>query len=250
MIPDELRQVYTPADGLPMTDQEKRKVQLVPLRLSLTEGDRKQDMIGGSFMTWSSQLSYRSCIHFEVPLRSMSSVVFLDKSLLISLMDLDGRGAGKPTLYRSTLSVRLGVSSRRRFPNDYKPTKMHEVHRVAMLDQKEHICGGRSGHCNVEGSVVEHIAPSCNVNSKAIDAETHFHSNTVGLLAFRRPSPLNTKTGIQKRHADETAFLTHGEFRQKQPTSSTGTGMNSPGYSTWNTCRRPNIKLNVVPRWS
>lgn len=232
VIPDELRQVYAPADGLAMKDQEKRKVQVVPLRLSLTEGDRKQDMIGGSFATRSSQPSYRTCIHFEVPLRSKSSVVFLDKSLLISLMDLDGRGAGKPTLYRSTLSVRLGVSSCRRFPNDYKAAKMHEVHRVAMLDQKQHICGSRSGHCNIEGSVVERIAPSCNVSSKAIDAETHFHSNTLGLLAFRRPSPLNTKTGIQKKNADETAFLTHDEFRQKKPASSTGTGMNSPSYPT------------------
>lgn len=230
VIPNEFRQAYSPAGGLAVKDHGKRKVQLGQHRLNYTEGDRKQDEIGGSFMARSSQPSYRSCIHLEVPLRSTSSVAFLDKSLLIPLVELDGRRAGKPTSYRSTLSVHLGVSSCRRFPTDYKPTKIHEGYReprVAMLDHNKHNCRSSGlGQCNLEGVKVEHIAPTCGVDSRSVDSDTHWHSNTLDLLSFRRPSPLNTKAGRQKGNADEAAFLTQSDFRHKQPTSNIGPGTN------------------------
>lgn len=228
VISNEFKQVYSPGDGLAMRDQGKSRVQSVQHRLSYTEGNGKQDAIGGSF-----QPSYRSCIHLEVPLRASISVVFLDKSLLISLLELDGRRAGQPTSYRSTLSFRLGVSSCHRFPIDNKPTKIHEGYRkarVTMLGHNKHRISGL-GHCRDPlpkpgGPKVEHIAPTCGVNSKTDDSDTECHGNTLGLLSFRRTSPANTKAGRQKGNADEAAFLTQRNFRHKHHTSTIGPGTN------------------------
>ncbi|KAL7384090.1 hypothetical protein ABVT39_023947 [Epinephelus coioides] len=230
--PNEFRQAYSPADGLAVRDQGKRKVQLVQRRLNCTESNRKLDRIGGSLMNLSSQPSYRSCIHLEVPLRSTSSVLFLDKSLSISLVELEERRAGQPPLYRSTLSVRLGVSSCLRSSTDNKPSKINEGYgrpRAAMLGPNKR-SGRESGsdQCSRSplskhrGHKVEQIAPAHGVNSKADDSGTQRHSTTLGLLSFRGPSPSNTKAGRQKGNADEAAFPIRSNFRHRQHTSNIG----------------------------
>uniref|UniRef100_A0A3P8SE09 Centrosomal protein C10orf90 N-terminal domain-containing protein n=1 Tax=Amphiprion percula TaxID=161767 RepID=A0A3P8SE09_AMPPE len=234
--PNEFRQAYSPADGLAVRDPGKRKVQLVQCRVSCTEEGRKQEAKGGSVMNlFSSQPSYRSCIHHEVPLRCSSSVVFLDKSLCISLDELEGRRAGQPTLYRSALSVRLSASSCRRSSTDNKPTKTNEGYRrtrAAMLGSNKR--NGRettSGHCRGPlskhwGRKVEQTASARGVNSKADAADTQHHSATLGILAFRGPSPSNTKAGRQKGNADEAGFSARSNFRRRQNTFNPGPGMN------------------------
>lgn len=229
-IPNEFRQTYSPADRL--AHPEKRKVQG---RLCLTEGDRT-DVMGGSLMNQSSQPSYQSCIHCEVPsLRFSSSVMFLDKSLSISLVDLERRRASQPTLYTSTFYFRFGVSSCCRFSTDNKPAKKNGGYRrprVAMLGTDK--CNGRGsslGHSRgflikQQDCKVEQIAPAHGVNSKADDSETQCHSSTLGLLSFRGPSPSNTKTGRQKGNADEATFPTRSNFGHMQHTFNIGPGMN------------------------
>lgn len=232
---NEFRQAYSPADALAMKDQGKRKVQLVQCRLSYTESDRKQEELGGTLTNLSSQPFFRSCVHLEVPLRSTSSVVFLDKSLSISLVELEGRRADQPILYRSTVSVRLGVSSCCRSSTENKPAKSNEGYarpRVAMLGRNKR--NGREsglGHCRTPLSKprdhkVEQIAPTHDVNSKADDSDMQRHKTTLGLLSFRGPSPSNTKAGRQKGNADEAAFPITSKFRHRQHTSNTAPGMN------------------------
>lgn len=141
LMPSDFRRAYSPADGLAVKDPGKKKVQLVHCRLSYTEEDRKQEVIGGSVKNlFSSQPSYRSCIYHEVPLRCTRSFVFLDKPLCISLVELQGKGACKPALCRSTLSIRLGTSSCHRSSKDSKPAKRNEGYaksRAAMLDSNQ-----------------------------------------------------------------------------------------------------------------
>lgn len=230
VTPNGLRQAYSAADGLAVRDRGKRRAQR-----SDTEGGGKRDVIGGSLTNLSSQPSYRSCIHLEVPLRSKSSVVFLDKSLSISLVELEGRRAGQPTLYRSTLSIRLGAATRCRSSTDNKPSKTNEGCRragAATSGHNKHSGRGSSlGHCRGPLSKhrarkVERIAPAHGVNSKAHDSNTQRHSDTLGLLSFRGPGPSNTKAGRRKENADEAAFLTRSNFKHRQRTSNTGPGMN------------------------
>lgn len=225
-----LRQAYSAADGLAVRDRGKRRAQR-----SDTDGGGKRDVIGGSLTNLSSQPSYRACIHLEVPLRSKSSVVFLDKSLSISLADLEGRRAGQPTLYRSTLSIRFGPATRSRSSTDNKPSKTNEGYRrarAATSGHNKHSGRGSSlGHCRGPPSKhrarkVERIAPAHGVNSKAHDSDTQRHSDTLGLLSFRGPGPSNTKAGRQKENADEAAFLTRSNFKHRQRTSNPGPGMN------------------------
>ncbi|XP_044070717.1 uncharacterized protein LOC122884635 isoform X2 [Siniperca chuatsi] len=230
VTPNEFRQAYSPADGLAVSDRGKRIAQLEQCRLSYTEANRKQAVIGGSLMNLSSQPSYRSCIHLEVPLRTTSSVVFLVKSLSISFVEPEGRRVGQSTLYRSTLSVRLGVSSCHRSSTD-KPAKTNKGYRrprAATLGRNKR--NGREsglGHCRGPlskhwGRRVEQIAPAHGVNIKPDDSDTQHHSPTLGLLSFRGPCPSNTRAGRQKGNADEAAFPTQSNIRHRQHTSNIG----------------------------
>lgn len=231
LTPNEPRRDYSPADGLRYS--EKKRAQR--LQQSYPEEDGKLKVIGGSVMNlFASQPSYRSCIHHEVPLRSNSSVVFLDKSLCISLAELEGRRAGQPTLYTSTLSVRLSVSSCHGFSTDYKPAKSNEgfrKHRAAMLGSKKR--NGRDsalGRCRGPlsknlGSGVEQTAPTHGANNKADDSGTQRHSSASGLLSFRGPGPSTTKAGGQKGNADEAAISARNNLRHRKHTFSSGPGM-------------------------
>lgn len=218
-------------DGLAAKDQQKRKVQHVQHSLSNTEDERK-DIIESPCVDSSSQPSYRSYIHIEVP-PCFTSAVFLNKSLLISLVELDERRV-EPTLCRSFLSIGLGDSGCV-FPAVNKPAKIHEGYRKPALTRLDHdihncrSCGLK--HCRdplikPRQRKNEQMEPTYYVNSKADDSVAPCHSNTLGLLSFRRPNHSNTKAGGQKRNADEAAFLTQSDFRHRQHTSITGPGMN------------------------
>ncbi|XP_029926573.1 (E2-independent) E3 ubiquitin-conjugating enzyme FATS [Myripristis murdjan] len=207
-----------------MREPGKRKVQPLQHRHSYTEGNSNQSLISDSFLPLSSQPSYRSCVHLEVPLRSTSSVVFLDKSLSISLVDLSGRRAAQPTLYRSTLSVHLSVPSCHRSSTDNKPAKTDESYgrpKAAMVGRNK-FNGRKSGlgHCRGAlskqwGHKVEQIAPAHGVNSRADDPDTHCHGATLGFLSFKGPSPSNTEAGKQKGNADEAVCPTQSNFRHR-----------------------------------
>lgn len=233
VIPDELRQACSPADGLAVRDQGQAKVQPPQHGLSNSRGDRKQEGIGGSFARRSWEHSYRSCVHLQVPLRSSSSIVFLNKSLLISLEEVVGGRAEKHTFYRSTLSVRLGAPSHSRFSTDYKPASALEGYRkpgVALLDKSKDSCRSNRGlvDCGLEGPKVEHTASTCRVKSRAGDSDSHCNSNALELLSHRRPSPSNADAGGQKGNADEAAFPTlRGFNRRTQPKTASKTGTSS-----------------------
>ncbi|CAJ1067239.1 uncharacterized protein LOC117812047 [Xyrichtys novacula] len=244
VTPNDFRQVYSPADELALRERGKRKV-LVWRRLSRTGTNRKQDVMGGSLMDLSPQPSYRSCVHLEVPLRSASSVVFLDKSLCISLADLEGRRASQPTLFRSTFSIRLGGSSCRKSSTNSKEAKRNLGYgrpRSAKLGgYKRSNRGSNSGHGGApspkyRGDKVEKIAPACGVNSNADGSDTQCHGATSGLLSFRGPSHSNTKAGRQKGNADEAAFPVRSNFKQRQYTFNT----RPVDYRTWSKQTRSN----------
>uniref|UniRef100_A0A667XNG4 Uncharacterized protein n=1 Tax=Myripristis murdjan TaxID=586833 RepID=A0A667XNG4_9TELE len=213
---NELRQSYPTADGFAMREPGKRKVQPLQHRHSYTEGNSNQSLISDSFLPLSSQPSYRSCVHLEVPLRSTSSVVFLDKSLSISLVDLSGRRAAQPTLYRSTLSVHLSVPSCHRSSTDNKPAKTDESYgrpKAAMVGRNK-FNGRKSGlgHCRGAlskqwGHKVEQIAPAHGVNSRADDPDTHCHGATLGFLSFKGPSPSNTELYSSHQQAASISFF-------------------------------------------
>ncbi|XP_047458347.1 uncharacterized protein LOC125018474 isoform X2 [Mugil cephalus] len=222
LTPNESRRAYSPADGLRCS--EKKRAQLLHQRYP--EEDRKEKVIGGSVMNlFALRPSYRSCIHHEVPLRSNSSVVFLDKSLCISLAELEGRRAGQPPLYTSTLSVRLSVSSCHRFSRDHKIAKTNEGfgrRRAATLGSKNH--NGRDsslGHCRgpllKNLGEVDQTAPTHGVNNKADDSNTHGLGSTSGLLSFKGPS--STK---KNRNADEAVISVRSNFRHRKHTLSSG----------------------------
>ncbi|XP_078144744.1 (E2-independent) E3 ubiquitin-conjugating enzyme FATS [Centroberyx gerrardi] len=85
---NEFRQSYSTADGFAMREPGKRKIQPLQHRHSYTEGDRNQDLIGDSFNPLTSQPSYRSCVHLEVPLSDLqNSVSKLFHPLSISLKE-------------------------------------------------------------------------------------------------------------------------------------------------------------------
>ncbi|XP_034538482.1 uncharacterized protein LOC117812047 [Notolabrus celidotus] len=226
ITPNDFTQAYSPADELALRDRAKRKVQLVRHGLSHTDGNRKQETMYGSLTDPSSQPSYRSCVHLEVPLRSASSVVFLDKSLCISLAELEGRRASQPTLFRSTFSVRLCGSSCSSFSKNNKTAKTNLGYgrpRSAKLGgYKQNIQESNSGPPpKHRGDKVEKIAPALGVNSNAYGSDTQHCGAASGLLSFRRPSHSNTKAGRQKGNADEAAFLVRNNFKQRQYTSNT-----------------------------
>ncbi|XP_074532548.1 uncharacterized protein LOC141795529 isoform X2 [Halichoeres trimaculatus] len=179
-------------------------------------------------MDLSSQLSFRSCVHLEVPLRSASSVVFLDKSLCIPLKDLSGRRGSQPTVFRSTFSVRLCGSSCRSSSSNNKSAKMNLGYgRLRSGSYKQNKHESNSNHCGVpplkhRGDKVEKTVPACGVNRNAYGSDTqHRHGATSGLLSFRGPSYSHTTAGRQKGNADEAAFPVQSNIKQRQCTFNT-----------------------------
>ncbi|CAB1312714.1 unnamed protein product [Coregonus sp. 'balchen'] len=81
-------------------------------------GDRHKDN-GSSYRPLSLQPSFHSCVQLEVPLRSANLVLYLDKSLSISIGQPEGK---KQVVHRSTLSLYVGSSSHIRTPMDNPKT--------------------------------------------------------------------------------------------------------------------------------
>lgn len=198
MIAHELRQMCSPDDSSAVRDGGKQgKAECH--RLMNAEDDSEQDVHVRSFVGRSSQRSHRSCVHIEVPLMFTSSTVFLDKPLFISFIELKTRTVEEPVLFRSTLSVRLGVSSRN------QPTRRDE----GQVASQGHQPAGRT---------VQRTVSACYVTGRADDPDPWHHGDTPGLLSLRRPKPSNAKTGEQKETADE--------FRREPLTPNLDPGMN------------------------
>lgn len=198
MIVHELRQMCSPDDGSAVRDGGKRgKAELH--RLMNAEDDGEQDVHVRSFVAGSSQRSHRSCVHIEAPLMFSSSILFLDKPLFISFIELKARTIEEPVLFRSTLSVRLGVSSKN------QPSRRDEG-QVASLGQQP---GGRT---------VQRTVPACYVAGRADNPDPRRHGDARGLSSLGRPKPSNAKTGEQRENADE--------FRREPLTPNLDPGMN------------------------
>lgn len=196
MIAHELRQMCPPDDSSAVRDGGKRG-KAKRHRLMNAEDGSEQDVHVRSFVGRSSQRSHRSCVHIEVPLMFTSSTVFLDKPLFISFIELKTRTVEAPVLFRSTLSLRLGVSSRN------QPARRGEEEQVASQGQQP---GGRT---------VQQTVSACYVTGRAKDPDPW---HTLGLLSLGRPKPSNAKTGEQKETADE--------FRREPLTPNLDPGMN------------------------
>lgn len=182
----ELRRMCSADDGAALRDGEKGG-RAEGHRLTDAEGDGKADVRVRSFVDRSTQRSHWSCVHIEVPLVFNSSTLFLDKSLLISDIELEGRTVGEPALFRSTLSIRLGASPRN------QPAKRGQG-RGGQAASPGHQSGG---------GAVQQTVPACYVTGRAADSDPKLHGNPLGLLSFRRPEPSNTQTRWLKENVDE-----------------------------------------------
>ncbi|MEQ2197503.1 hypothetical protein XENOCAPTIV_030391, partial [Xenoophorus captivus] len=171
---------------------------------------------------FSSELFYRVCIYHEMPLRTCSSAVFLDKSLCISLAELAAgmRGVQAP-LYRTDLTCQLDGKSLRRSTTNKKSAKTKEVYRRGKFNKsngQEHKLDHRkSPLSNCHGHRANQKTPACGINSKDDNSEKQIHSTSLG-LSFREPSALNTKATKQKGHANEAAFFAPSNFRHRKLT--------------------------------
>ncbi|XP_068183735.1 uncharacterized protein [Antennarius striatus] len=236
VMPHEFRQAYVPPDELAVKNHERRKEQLGQCKLSCRECDRKQDMVCGSFTHLSPLPSYQSSIHREIPLWSVSTFVFLDKLLSLSLVELDSRRSDHPTLYRSTLFVHLSRPSYHRCSPD-KQTKKNEGYRkpsVTMFVYYNNYGQENGlGHCGKpplipQGDEVELIRPICGINIKVSDSGTQHHRDTLGLISFRESRISIKKARRQKGNADEATSLSQSNSRHLEPTSNSG-----PDSRTW-----------------
>ncbi|XP_027861986.1 uncharacterized protein LOC114137538 [Xiphophorus couchianus] len=217
------RQVRSPANGLSVGDPGVIKVQLVGCKTNCSKKDQKQGVTDSSGMKpFSSELSYKVCIRREMPLRSCSSAVFLDKSLCISFAELAAgtRGVQAP-LHRSALTCQLGVQSLFGSTIDKKTAKTKEVYRKGNFNR----CNGHEQRMDHRGSPLSkrrglrtnQKAPACGANSKDDDSEKQSCSTSLG-LSFREPSASNTKTAKQKGNANMAAFSALSNFRHMQHT--------------------------------
>lgn len=197
-------------------------VPLAQCRPRHTEGDRPQHMIDGSLIEMPPQPCYRSCIHHEVPSRSTSTVMLLDKLLSISLKEPERRATCPQTRYTSTLSVQLHASPPLRSSAGKKPAKTTEGYRRPrpVMD----ISDPWPSLSKQRGRRVEQTAPS--VNRRTDDSDAQHHSIAVGLLSFRGPCPSNTKPAEQKGNADEAALTTRSNFKHSRHTFNIGPGKN------------------------
>lgn len=198
MIAHELRQMCSADDGSAERDGGKRGT-AERHRLMNAEADGEQDARVRSLVGGSSLRSHRSCVHIEVPLMFTSSTLVLDKPLFISFVELGVGTTEEPVLFRSTLSVRLGISSRN------QQTGRGEG-QVASQGQQP------------EGRTVPRTVPACCVKGGDGDPDPRRHGNALGLSSLGRPKPSKAKTGKQKENRDE--------FRRKPLTPNLDPGMN------------------------
>ncbi|KAL6101995.1 uncharacterized protein ACO6RY_17123 [Pungitius sinensis] len=188
--PREFGRAYLPADGFAVGDLGARAERLVQSSLGYTETTRC-----GSSGNVSSLPRYRSCVRLEVPLRSITSVLFLDKSLSMCLVELEGRRAGQTTtLHGSTMSIRFDA---RMSAGCWGP-------RGATSGRGERNARGagsgrRRGPPWKHGAhEVERTAPKQDAESRPGDSDA-----SLGLLSSR--GPMRSNAGGQEGNADEAA---------------------------------------------
>lgn len=229
-----LRWAHSSADGLRVEDSAKTKVQLAECKLNYPEKNRNREVTSS---TMKNQLSYKVCIHHKVPLRFITYVVFLDKTLCISLTELvEGRRNVQLTLHRSTLTCRLGAPSGCKSTTDKRLAKTNEGYgrgKVDMLGCETCSVGDicidhwRSPLSKHQSNKAGHPAPVCGVNTEANESGVQRSSASLGLLSFREPTTLNTKAGNHKGNADEAALSAQRNFRHRKHSSRIGPGMDS-----------------------
>uniref|UniRef100_A0A3B3BQ54 ALMS motif domain-containing protein n=1 Tax=Oryzias melastigma TaxID=30732 RepID=A0A3B3BQ54_ORYME len=211
---NQFRLAHSPNDDLAGKEQENREVQLV--QVSYREKSPAFVTSVSLMKLFPSKTSYRSCIHHEVPLRSVSSVMFWDKSLCISLTELERRVW--PPLQRSALSIRFGVSPRLRSTALKKPVRANNAPRSGKNCSPGHYRGSLSA----AGDHKEERAFTYGVKIKADDSGTQSQSFSSGLLSFQGPNTSCSKARRQKRNADETDFTPLRNFRPKQHSFNAG----------------------------
>lgn len=178
----------SPGDGSAERDGGKRGA-AERHRLMKVEDDGEGDaQVGGS--------SHRSCVHIEVPLMFWSSTLVLDRPLFISFTELGVGPLAEPVLFRSSLSLRLGVSPR------HQPTRGGEGQ-----------VGQQPGGCTVQRTL-----PASYGAGGDGDPDPRRHGNALGLSSLGRPKPSNATTGGQKENTDE--------FRRQPLTPNPDPGMN------------------------
>ncbi|XP_061913774.1 uncharacterized protein LOC133656927 [Entelurus aequoreus] len=198
MRPNERRQAQSPADGLALSGPGNGELQPAQCTPVSGEKGRTHGVIDVSIIPESPPpSSYRTYIRREIPPRCISSVVFLDRLFLLSLV------GGRDEQHRSTLFVRLCASST-------KPSSLNQARqtswkpKAAVLDITQRgdlpskLSGPRVPQTTWAGAV-------------------HRGAATVKLLAFRRPSPMYNH-GL---NADEASFspdpATAGQDRTEEP---------------------------------
>lgn len=229
--PNVLRWAHLSANELGVKDSEKTKVQYVECKLKSQERNKKQDVTSS---TIKNRLSYKVCIHHNVPLRFISSAVFLDKTLCVSLVELvDGMRNVKPALHRSVLTCRLCVPSttdKRLLAQTNEGYGRSKVDILGIPKSKMGEDGldyRRSPLSKHQSNKTHHLAPECGFNTEANESDMQQSSTSSGLLSFKGPTTSNTKTGKQKGNGGEAALSAQTNFRHGQRTFRFGPGRSS-----------------------
>lgn len=219
---NDFKQTLSPAKGSAPRDPGKK---MFVKQQSHSEGKLEPDVLVASVMNLPSAPVYRSCVHYEVPLRFISSVVCLDKLLSISLLDPGEKEESKTAFFKSTLSLRLGVSSYCRCTDATKTNGVHRAHRAARLaTHRERGSGFRCSPVSKQpgSGLVKNVHTNGN---KPGGLNTQDHEPTSDLLLFKEPGPWNTKEYRQQGNADEPTFTSQSNFRHRPHTFSVGPGM-------------------------
>ncbi|KAF7220397.1 putative LOC107375804-like protein [Nothobranchius furzeri] len=213
--PNVLQLVHSSVNGVGITDPGKMKEQLVRSKLNYTEKNIKQEVPATETMNHlSPKLSYKVCIQHEVPQRSVCSVLFLDKSLWVSLAEL-GFGNVQPVSYRSTTSCRLGVPSQRKSATIKKldKTNMRYGTGWAAMLQSNNYSGREDGlghhrcflskHQNYEA---DQASIQCGVWDKANSSDRYYQRDYLRFYPIRTTDS-NTRMVELKRNADGVDFI-------------------------------------------
>ena len=212
-------------DRVLMRGAGRKRAGLPEYRYSYTEGHKSQDA-GQSSRSLPPLHSFRSCLHLEVPPVSSSSVLFLNKSLSISLGQAED---GSSRVHRSTLSLSVGRTPHHRSPKTNPQTDCR-ISRVKQectwkLDNQRADSGHSGGHALQRwGCEILRVTCSDGANRQSTDSDTQ--RSTPRLLSFREPGLSYTGASWQNGNADEKCYPPFSNFRHKHPTCNVNPGRN------------------------
>ncbi|XP_046885691.1 (E2-independent) E3 ubiquitin-conjugating enzyme FATS-like [Hypomesus transpacificus] len=210
-------------DRVLMRGAGRKRAGLPEYRYSYTEGHKSQDA-GQSSRSLPPLHSFRSCLHLEVPPVSSSSVLFLNKSLSISLGQAED---GSSRVHRSTLSLSVGRTPHHRSPKTNPQTDCR-ISRVKQectwkLDNQRADSGHSGGHALQRwGCEILRVTCSDGANRQSTDSDTQ--RSTPRLLSFREPGLSYTGASWQNGNADEKCYPPFSNFRHKHPTCNVNPG--------------------------